>query len=409
MAARLLAEGEAADLWALSAVSLHEEIVMGHEAYISSIASFLPNEAVKNDDMEKVLGQVGSRPSRARSVILRSNRIASRHYAIDPQTRKMTHTNAQLAAEAVRRLSDDLHHIDDIDLLVCGSSVPDQLLPNIASMVHGELGIPSCETVGTAGVCMAGTMSLKFAYLSVLSGQSRNAVATASENISAILRAETFQGELDEKIHQLKLNPIIAFEKDFLRWMLSDGAGAAWIEKAPCRDRMSLRIDWIFQKSYANEMPVCMYAGAEKMDDGTLKSWKEHEPKQWLDRTIFSIRQDVKLLNEAIITYTATRPLRELVECGRLKPQNIDWFVPHYSSGYFRERLYEAARDANCEIPYEKWFTNLYTKGNTASASIYIMLDEMFHSGLLKSGDAILCYVPESGRFSTAFMHLTVV
>ncbi|MEJ2437642.1 MAG: 3-oxoacyl-[acyl-carrier-protein] synthase III C-terminal domain-containing protein, partial [Sulfurovaceae bacterium] len=60
-------------------------------------------------------------------------------------------------------------------------------------------------------------------------------------------------------------------------------------------------------------------------------------------------------------------------------------------------------------IPQEKWFTNLTSKGNTGSASIYIILDEIFNSDRLKKGEKILCYVPESGRFSTAFILLEVV
>jgi 3-oxoacyl-[acyl-carrier-protein] synthase III len=36
-------------------------------------------------------------------------------------------------------------------------------------------------------------------------------------------------------------------------------------------------------------------------------------------------------------------------------------------------------------------------------------LDELFNAGSLRSGQRLLCYVPESGRFSSAFMHLTVV
>jgi 3-oxoacyl-[acyl-carrier-protein] synthase-3 len=65
--------------------------------------------------------------------------------------------------------------------------------------------------------------------------------------------------------------------------------------------------------------------------------------------------------------------------------------------------------ETNFEIPYEKWFTNLITHGNTGSASIYIMLEELFNSNRLIKGQKILCYIPESGRFSTAFMSLEVV
>ena len=104
-----------------------------------------------------------------------------------------------------------------------------------------------------------------------------------------------------------------------------------------------------------------------------------------------------------------TKPLKELVEKGQLKPEEISYFLPHYSSGYFRDKVYEGMKEAGCDIPQEQWFTNLSTKGNTGSASIYIILEELFHSGRLLKGEKLLCYIPESGRFSTAFMQLEVV
>lgn len=61
------------------------------------------------------------------------------------------------------------------------------------------------------------------------------------------------------------------------------------------------------------------------------------------------------------------------------------------------------------EIPYEKWFTNLYTKGNTGSAAIYIIMEEIFKSGRLKKDQKLLCFIPESGRFSHCYMMLSVV
>ena len=59
-------------------------------------------------------------------------------------------------------------------------------------------------------------------------------------------------------------------------------------------------------------------------------------------------------------------------------------------------------------IPKEKWFTNLATKGNVGSASIYLMVDELFKSGKLKKGERLLLVVPESSRFSYSYCHLTV-
>jgi 3-oxoacyl-[acyl-carrier-protein] synthase-3 len=60
-------------------------------------------------------------------------------------------------------------------------------------------------------------------------------------------------------------------------------------------------------------------------------------------------------------------------------------------------------------IPAERWFTNLTRKGNTGSASIFVILEELFHSERLKEGQKLLCFIPESGRFSIAYLMLTVV
>ena len=384
---------------------------MSQHVYINGISAFLPNNPVENDAMESLLLQAGSRPSRVRKLILRSNKITSRHYAIDPETGLTTHNNAQLTAEAVRKLGQQGHKLDTIEILACGTTLPDQLIPNHALMVHGELKLPPCEVIATAGVCLSGTMSLKYVYMSILSGLAVNGVATGSENVSSIMRANLFADELESSARKLTKTPEVAFEKDFLRWMLSDGAGAVWLSDTPNNDKhkISLRIDWIHQKSYAGELDACMYAGAEKQQDGTLRGWREYMPREWLDQSIFPIKQDVKLLNDKIIEYTVTRPLKELVQQKEINPAEIDWFLPHYSSDFFREKVGSGMRLAGCEIHQDKWFSNLSTKGNTGSASIYIILEELFHSERLQKGQRLLCYVPESGRFSTAFMHFTVV
>ncbi len=382
---------------------------MSQNVYINDISAFMPNEPVDNDSMESLLSPVAARPSRVRKLILRSNKIVSRYYAIDPETGRASHSNSQLAAEAVRLLSARIR--EDIEILACGTTLPDQLMPNHASMVHGELGLPPCEVIATSGICLSGVMALKYVYMAILSGLNRNGVATGSENVSSLMRGQLFDEELAGRTEELKKHPEIAFEKDFLRWMLSDGAGAVWMSNSPNRKSgtISLHIDWIRQLSYAGELETCMYAGAVKREDGSLRGWREYLPQQWLEESIFSIKQDVKLLNDKIIEYTVTRPLRELLTSGVLQPEKIDWFLPHYSSGFFRDKVLSGMQRAGCDIPQTQWFSNLATKGNTGSASIYIILEELFHSGRLKKGERLLCYIPESGRFSTAFMQLTVV
>ena len=168
--------------------------------YIVNIATALPNKPISNDAMETVLGQIGDTPSRARRTVLRSNGIQSRYYAIDPQTSKPTHSNAQLTAEAIGKLQTNDFCNAQMQCLVCGTSLPDQLMPSHAVMVHGELGGTSCEVVGTAGICVAGMNAMKYAYLAVASGDHANAVATGSELVSCAMRSELFEKEVQAKV-----------------------------------------------------------------------------------------------------------------------------------------------------------------------------------------------------------------
>lgn len=376
--------------------------------YITRTGSFLPNAPVANEQMETLLGQVGARPSRSRKMILRSNKIHTRYYAIDPATGRHNYTNAQLCAEAVRQLEGDGFTLAELTCLAAATSFPDQIMPGHGSMVHGELDAPACEVITTSGVCASGMSALKYAWLNVAAGLHERAVAAASEAPSYAMKAENFEPEVAHKIAELEAHPEIAFEKDFLRWMLSDGAGAALLDhKKP--EGLALRIEWIELFSYASEMSTCMYAGGRKEPDGSLTGWQAVGCDARNTQSFMAITQDVKQLNANITAYTTEKPLPFIKQKYALSAEQIDHFLPHYSSGYFRERLAEGLKRAGFAIDDSRWFTNLSSKGNTGAASMYIMLDELMASGKLKRGEKVLCYVPESGRFSVAYMLLEVV
>lgn len=379
---------------------------MRSEVFITRLSKFLPNRPVHNEDMEKFLGMVDGKPSKALGIILRNNQIKTRYYALDEQGRQ-THTNAQLTAESVKLLCQDGFSKGDIDLLACGTTSPDQILPSHASMVHGELTTHPLEILSPAGSCATGMHAMKFAYLAIKSGESKHAVSTGSELFSTFMLARNFEKET-EKLYLLDQNPILAFEKDFLRWMLSDGAGAALLEGQPNTGGISLRIDWIETISYANQLETCMYAGGEKLPDGHLQGWREFEAQDLLDRSVFSLRQDVKLLGDNIVKMGG-KFMRDIFTRRGITPSDFEYFLPHLSSEYFRSRIADELESIGLMVPQEKWFTNLTRLGNVGAASIYFMLEELFHSGKLRKGERILCMVPESARFSYVYAFLTVV
>lgn len=376
------------------------------EVYINKTASFFPNSPVSNDMMESYLGQINGKTSKSKSIVLRNNKIENRFYALD-KNRNPTHTNAQMTANAIRNLFPNIQKLSEVELLSCGTTSPDQLLPSHAIMVHGLLPeTKNIEVTSNSGSCCSGMHAFKYAYLSIKAGEKHNAVCCGSERISAILKSEFFEEE-SKKLEDLNENPYIAFEKDFLRWMLSDGAGAFFLESKKNESGISLKVEWIELFSFANERETCMYMGCDKNPDGTLNSYFHYTPKEIMAKSIMSLKQDVKLLGANIVEL-GFNGLSGILERRGIKIDEIDYFLPHMSSYFFESKIYETLEKNNITIPYEKWYTNLKTKGNVGAGSIYIMLDGLMQTGKLKAGQKILLAVPESARFSYAFCLLTV-
>lgn len=386
-------------------IRLHTES-MGKEVFITGLAKYLPNEPVPNDEMEEFLGLVKGMKSRSKNIVLRNNKIRNRYYAIDKKG-KSTHSNAELTVEAIRGLFHDGFQKEDIDLLACGTTSADQLLPSHASMVQGVLQCRPIEVIAPGGSCNAGMLALKYGYMAVAGSFHKNAVCTGSEKISTWMLSENFEEEVAH-LERLGENPYVAFEREFLRWMLSDGAAALLIEDKPKQGALSYKIEWIENKSYANELETCMYAGAEKTASGDLNPWRDMNRNERINKSVFLLQQDIRMLEDTITKYGG-RFLSEVSKKYNFDPGKVDYFLPHMSSEFFRKKIHEDAEKQGFTIPEEKWFTNLTSVGNVGSASAFLMLEELYHSGELKQGDTILVMVPESARFSYTYAYLTVV
>ncbi len=375
------------------------------DVYINKTAAFLPNSPVDNEMMEEKLGYIDGKTSKARRIVLRNNKIETRYYAIDSEG-NITHNNAQLTKEAIRKLLGDTVPINTVELLSCGTGSPDQILPSHAAMVHGELKAGDLEVNSPTGACCSGMNALKYGYLAVKSGQVNTAVCTGSERISSWMQADVFEEEI-EYLKELEEQPLLSFHKEFLRWMLSDGAGAFLLQSEPQGDT-PLRMEWMEAYSYAHELEACMYAGGEKQEDGSLKSWSEYPADMWSKMSLFAIKQDTRLLGQNILI-KGVNSLKRAMDKHGVTADEVDYYLPHISSYYFHQSLYMEMKKQGVEIGWDKWFMNLKKVGNIGSASIFIMLDELVRSGSLKSGDRILLSVPESARFSYAYAYLTVV
>ncbi len=368
------------------------------QVYITAAGIFLPGLPVANDEMEEYLGKVHGKKSVARDRILQQNGITSRYYALDRQQNSQ-YSNAAMAARAIERaLGRSTLTGRDVELLCAGTTQADLPVPGFASMVHGELDFSSCELASFQSVCASSMMALKNAAAQIRCGDVRNAVCVGSEFASRMFKASRFEAQ------QL---PALPFATEFLRWMLSDGAGALVLQDQPASGGLSLAIEWIEVRSHAHKFPVCMYAGKNSNKDPTEPSWLDYPDFESASQAgAINLKQDIRLLDQVVQTGVAH--YFELIDRGKISVEAVDWLCCHYSSEYFKEPTRALMQKGGAEIAPEKWFSNLRTKGNTGSASLFIMLEELLYSGRLTPGQRILCMVPESGRFVTAFMQLRV-
>ncbi|MGQ2996158.1 iron-containing redox enzyme family protein [Variovorax sp.] len=362
--------------------------------YLESAGYFMPGDPVPNERMDDFIAPLNRMSERIKRRILAENGIRTRHYAIDAEG-ATRHTNAQMAAGAIRDcLQRGGAELSRVSLLASGSSGGDTLMPGFANMIQGELAAAPMETLAVHGICAAGVSAIQAAAQGIELGAHRSALAVASEMPSRLFKRSRFAARGYET----------DFDSHFLRWMLSDGAGALLLsDGAPAlagSPGLRLRLKWVHQRSFSGDYPVCMQLGlTEDRARGHLDfaSWSEAEAAGAL-----SLRQDIRLLPH--LFDIGIHEYAGLVRDGWVDPKRVDHFLCHYSSEKFIPVVEDLMAKAELSIPRERWWSNLAWRGNTGAASILVMLAEFLHTRALKPGEQVFCYVPESGRFMAAYM-----
>lgn len=368
------------------------------DVYITGTGAFLPGPPIPSERMEDYLGKVHGRPSLLGRRALRWNGVETRHYAIDADG-VFTHSNADMCALAVRAaLEDSNARLGELGFLAAATTQGDYLVPGHAAAVHAHLAAHPLEIASFQSVCASSLMAAKAAWLSVRAGEHELAVACAGEFSSRWFQPSFYEGTplCDEKGR-------LRAEADYLRFTLSDGAGAITLAPRPRADGPSLRIDFIDIVSLAGAFDPCMWAGAsiETRHDAT-QSWARLGPAAAQEAGQFALLQDFDLLKRVIRAWVGVYLAK--VEAGRIAPESIDWLLCHYSAASLRAEIVSLLEDTAGMIPEEKWFSVLRETGNVGAASIWIMLDAFLKAGKLKRGEKVLFVVPESGRALVGFM-----
>ena len=363
--------------------------------WIQGTGRFLPGPAVDNDGMDAYIAPLSKLSTRIKRRILAENGITTRHYAID-QHGATKHSCAAMAVQAIGDcLANAGRDIADVGLLACGTAGGDALMPGFASMVQGEMAAPPMQTFSSHGICASGVGAWEAAAAAVELGAHANALVAAAEMPSRLFKRSRYAARGYDA----------DFDAHFLRWMLSDGAGSLLLTSAPqSGDGIRLRLRWMHQRSFSGDYPVCMQLGLSQDRSRShldYESWQQAEA----DGALF-LRQDIRLLPH--LFDVGIHEYAQLAKDGWIDPATINHFLCHYSSEKFAPVVDELMHKAGLAIPRERWYSNLTTRGNTGAASIFIMLDEFLRTRQVQPGERILCFIPESGRFTVSFVLIEV-
>jgi 3-oxoacyl-[acyl-carrier-protein] synthase-3 len=358
-------------------------------AYITSTGSFLPGEPIDNDSIGKYLGCIEGE-ERVRRQVLTVNGIRTRHYALDTNQNE-TFDVYQLGSLAAQACLRGYTPQKPISYLSAGTTHAPLSGPGISSILHSDLAsrnlvASSVEINSNSGICTASATAMVNAVRSVEDGSHDCALCIGSEQSTQALKSSAFRVITDTEMMELDLKRSKWFMSIFLRFMLSDGAGAWLLESKPRQGQSCLRVNWTYARSYAHETPLCMH-----YDNRTAR-----------------LSQDVDILAKYLLV-CARKFVADALANHQEKMEDYQVLLPHLSSYYFMrpmERLIHRFCEDKSAVP--RWWTNLSTAGNTGAASIFVMLDHFVRTQSLQVGDRLLLFIPESGQFNFVMISLTL-
>ena len=358
--------------------------------FITKTGAFLPGDPISNESIQQYLGTIEGEEE-IKEKILRVNGIKQRHYALD-KNQNPTHSLYEMGALAVANCLEDFVGKEDLGYLAAGSTNTPLVGPGLASLIHSALSERGVirhpvEINSCSGICSSGAQALVNAYRAVANQEQKCAICLGVEQPSEILKSTTIHlNEADPGEEKTERNSNW-FMSVFLRFMLSDGAGAFLLQDAPAVNNLSFAIDWTFSRSFANETPLCM-----KLESRTL-----------------SLSQDVQILTENMAP-CVRQLVAEAMERHQTNLGEYLCILPHISSFYFKKYMLEVFKEysANGNTPVDYW-TNLASAGNTGSASIFIILDEFSRTQPINHGDKLMLFIPESGQFNFVLVSLTAI
>jgi len=300
---------------------------------IAGTGRYLPEKVLTNFDLEKMV-ETNDQWIRDRSGIER------RHIAAEGET------TCDLCEHASRRAMEAAGvTAEDIDMIVVGTTTPDQIFPNVACLLQERLGNRGVPAIGLEAACSGFIYGLSIADKFIRTGAAKRVLVVGAETLSR-----------------------------FVDWtdrstcvLFGDGAGAVIIEAADDAGIISTHIH-----ADGGYKDLLYFPSGVSKGFNDLKSGKD-----------FVQMKGNEVYRVAITTLG--RIAKETLDANGMTTDDIDWLVPHQAN----LRIIEATAK-KLKMPMERVVLTVQDHGNTSAASVPMALDVAIRDGRIQRGQTLL-------------------
>ncbi|HAN18012.1 MAG: hypothetical protein A2X13_10120 [Bacteroidetes bacterium GWC2_33_15] len=365
--------------------NIHQEVFVK----LTGTGSYLPGKPIPLSDVDYFLGELTEASEKLQKWLQRMKELMKEmleveyyHYAIDPVTREYTDDNITMSVKAAKKALESAGlKATDIDLIVYGSAHQDQM-PTASVRIQEALGIEQCGELSIHANCTSAYKALLVASDFIRSGRYKNALVISSSMSSSELRAEYYNQALVKK------------EELFLRYFLSDGAGAL-ILQATDKKSNGLFVENTYMESIGGKKPSAML---------------NHRPAYWMNpkkEYELAYHHLGQMFNEQLRAHfhdedgsVFIKGLKRMLGKYPINLKDIRFFQVNFPSKHISELIMDECGELN--IQREKLYTKMSSMGYAGPPMAFISIDRILHEEKLKNNDLILSFVTEVSKFMQA-------
>ena len=308
-----------------------------YNAGILGMGHSYPDGILTNADLEKIV-------ETSDEWITTRTGIKQRHKAADNEYTSQFGTAA--ARQALERAG---LKAEDLDIIICATTTPDQIMPSTGALIQAQIGATNAAGMDVFAACSGFLYGLTLVESMIKTEQIRHALVVGAE-------------VLTKYVDYTDRGTCVIF---------GDGAGAAVV--GPVNSGKGILATKIKSDGRYEEQLYCPGGGTKL---GTTH--------QTIDNRDHFFKMKGNELFKVAVRSMADISAEMLAKAG-LTVDDIDIVIPHQAN----QRITDAVA-TRLGVSDEKVYSNIAEHGNTSSASIPIAMDECIQSGRIKEGSTVL-------------------